>query len=218
MTQKFSPGKGIKVEEYYYDKTLKKIQTKGQLKRRGLIKSGINLVKLGILPLFKQHNINTDLYHAEETNKVEIKGNSAFLVYKKKLKDTDLKGVIREKIDSQKKQVAERGFPFLSQGKEYTLQTREQDFRNWFAILSSAQTLPEKEKMIIRVKENKNISIEACKIKNILYALFKRDSSVSLAAASLKDQVAATSSNREAVLIYERKIETIWPDNSTFTP
>jgi hypothetical protein len=205
----------------YFDTNRNKRQTESQLKRRGLIKPGIELEKIGIIEMVNAHGFDTDLYVAVDTGTVEIRDGRAYVVYEKKNRVSkpdagfDVRRKMKDKVNVRRDEIFVSGFNFTFEGDNHTLQTRgADDLLNWVALLGTARVLPVETPVNVRTKANIILQMKAGELITILSAGMAYRQAVLDASWALKDGIDAAVSDEDAFVVYESDFETVWPENS----
>jgi hypothetical protein len=203
----------------YFDTKRKKRQTESQLKRRGLIKTEINLEDIGIIPLLDTHPIDTDLYIAVDTGQVEIKDDKAHVVYEKQNKTChNIRRIMKNKVNERRDQILTSGIEFTFAGAGHTLQTRDvEDLINWTNILTTAKELPVETLVKIRTAADLTPKIPAGQIMALITAAMACRIKVLDRSWSLKDDIDQATTDDNAFTAYEAGIDTVWPDDSAIT-
>ena len=208
----------------YLDTRLKKRQAEIQLKRRGLIRDGVDLEAMGIIELVMDHGFDTDIYDAVDTGAEEIREDGkAYVIYEKAnrtgnpAKGFDLLRVMKDKINAQRDQLFIAGFKFALGGESHVLQTRGPDDNiNWLGLLTEAEKKPAEAPMEIRTAANKTISISAANVVALLIAAKSYRAAVLKYSWAAKDAMEAAVDETALFEAYEAAIGGTWPINTLF--
>lgn len=192
----------------------KKRMSRNQLERMGLMKAGINLADLDIIPLEITHDIDTELYTPVDTGQEDIKNGKAFVIYEARPKDVpDIRLTMKEKVHGLRDTILVAGIAFAFDGATHKLQTRDAtELVNWMSTYTKAQTLPSDTPIKVRTEADKSLFIPAGKMVVLLDHMITYRTEVMDASWAIKDAIDQASTNAAAFTAYESGIKTEWPD------
>lgn len=206
----------------YYDTKRKSRQSESQLRRRGLLRPGIDPAAFGIIELVAEHGLDTDLYIPVDTGEVEIREDGkAHVVYDQRRRqsdpdnEVDIRRRLKDKVNERRDLIMTAGINVTVDGSPHVLQTRDTEDRLTLkTILDEARLMAADEIVVIRTEDNENLSITAESAVSLLSAGTTYLGGVKMAAAGLKDEIGDAATDDDAFTAYENGIDAAWPDNA----
>lgn len=214
------------MNDLFYDKKNNVRLSLNQLKRKGLLNSGVSLESLGIIPLVAEHGLDTDIYIPVDSGEVTLSedGNVAHVVYNSINRKTnpekgfDLKKVLTSKVNQKRDEIFCSGFDAVIGENTHTFQTRGyDDIINWTTLLTKAKEMDVQADISVRTEANETVTLPAGEVVNLIETAYAFRTAIMANSWEIKDNIENATSDDDAITTYETGMATLWTEKTPYT-